>query len=80
MSSFAEVLQRGERAKRNAVLDGCLTNMLVVMIVLVAVGFFLYWRAEQRAAAFERVTGQHVSTWDTLFLELRVEGPTHKDG
>ncbi len=27
------------------------------------------------ACAFERVTGKHVSTWDAMFLDLRVQEP-----
>ena len=28
------------------------------------------------ANAYERVTGKHVSTWDAMFLELRVQEPS----
>lgn len=27
------------------------------------------------ARAYERITGKHVSTWDAMFVELRVQEP-----
>lgn len=32
------------------------------------------------AAAYTRVTGHEVSTWDAMFLQLRVDGAPRKDG
>ena len=35
---------------------------------------FLVFSAHQEAAAYNRITnGPHVTTWEALFLELRVE-------
>lgn len=41
----------------------------------VAIALSLWWGAAWlEARAYERVTGKTVSTWDALFLELRVDG------
>lgn len=34
--------------------------------------------AAAEARAYERVTGEHVSTWDALFLDLRVQAEPRK--
>lgn len=46
---------------------------VVVSLILLAVAFGVF-RARMKADAFERVTGQHVSTWDAMFTDLRVVG------
>lgn len=48
--------------------------MLVVALVLVLLaGWVLASWIEARS--FESVTGKHVSTWDAMFLDLRVQEP-----
>lgn len=37
-------------------------------------------RAYFEAAAYERVTGNRVSTWDAIFLDLRVEENVRQKG
>lgn len=45
--------------------------MLVMLLVFSAVvSTFLAW---QEAAAYNRATGKHVSTWDAIWLDLRVQ-------
>jgi hypothetical protein len=47
----------------------------VGIVLALAIGFAgMWWSASCEAAAYERVTGIKVSTWDALFLELRVDG------
>jgi hypothetical protein len=61
----------GQMAGRMAA--GLLRTVLVVLLVLTSlwVGF-----SHLEARSFERVAGPHVSTWDAMFLELRVQQPT----
>lgn len=47
---------------------GCL-----VAVVLFLVAGWTYASAHFEAAAYERVTGKKVSTWDAIFLDLRVQ-------
>ena len=44
---------------------------------LIVLAMLLGWAAYSsfQARAFERVTGKHVSTWDAMFLDLRVQEP-----
>jgi hypothetical protein len=46
----------------------------VLVVVVLVSGWVIQSHFE--AAAFNRVTGKHVSTWDAMWIELRVqEGP-----
>lgn len=48
---------------------------LSIVIVLAILGLaVLFWvfASSAEAAAFEHVTGKQVSTWDAMFLDLRV--------
>lgn len=51
-------------------------RFLAVLGAIGLVGFVgIVWvGAHFEARAFERVTGKHVSTWEAVWLELRVEG------
>ena len=56
---------------------------LIVGACLVAAGLVLLvslWvlSSGAEARAFERVTGKHVSTWDAMWLDLRVQEQTEK--
>lgn len=48
---------------------GCLFSLLLLF-------FFGPWITKSyfEAAAFNRATGKNVSTWDAMWIELRVEG------
>ena len=54
-----------------------------VLIIGGAIGFMLglWWvAAYMEASTYNRVTGANVSTWDALWIELRVQGgPTHRE-
>jgi hypothetical protein len=46
----------------------------VAMVVLFGGIFSIKWTdAYFEARAYERVTGKHVSTWDAMFIDLRVQ-------
>jgi hypothetical protein len=42
-------------------------------IFLVLMSLFVVWYSHEEAKAYNRVTGANVSTWDAMFLELRVQ-------
>lgn len=49
--------------------------LLVTAVLLILIGAWVGMSAME-AAAFNRITGKHVSTWDAMWVELRVqEGP-----
>lgn len=50
--------------------------MIAVTLLLIVAPLYLRWvlPASLEAAAYNRATGSQVSTWDALWLELRVEG------
>ena len=43
--------------------------------VLAIVGGFVFFHAIMEAAAYRRVTGKDVTTWDAIWLDLRVQEP-----
>lgn len=45
---------------------------MLVFVFLFAVAFRVM-SARFEAAAYERVTGKHVTTWDAIWLDLRVQ-------
>lgn len=49
-------------------------TMLICALVLAVSAIMSYTFAYYEAQAYNRVTGENVSAWDALFLELRVEG------
>lgn len=49
-------------------------GVVIGAALLLAVGVCAVGSAYFEAEAYNRATGQHVSTWDALWLELRVEG------
>ncbi len=49
-----------------------LVVVAVTFILLAVVGGVVH--ARMKANAFERITGQKVSTWDAMFTDLRVVG------
>lgn len=51
--------------------------MLFVTVLCLSLGWYIYSSFE--ATAFNRVTGKSVSTWDAMFLDLRVQEPTKQE-
>lgn len=51
---------------------------LAIMCVLLLLILMGKWVASSRmeAAAFNRITDSHVSTWDAMWVELRIDRPT----
>lgn len=47
---------------------------LSVLAIAAALGF-TWLAAYNEARTFERLTGRHVTTWDALWVELRVQEP-----
>ena len=47
---------------------------LSVPVLLVVGGAIAWFCAAQEAAAYNRLTGGNATTWDALFVELRVDG------
>lgn len=49
-----------------------------VLAIVLAAGACLgasVWAAKMEAEAFNRLTGSNVTTWDAMFVELRVDIP-----
>jgi len=54
-------------------------GMVVVSIILIMVCTSVWvFMSANEAAAFERLTGKKVSTWDAMFIELRIQEPSNK--
>jgi hypothetical protein len=49
---------------------------LLIVGVLLFTGVFTVVKASFKANAYYNVTGKHVSTWDAIWLDLRVQEPT----
>ena len=64
--SFCTIKRRKQRLE--------LACQILVGIGMIGI-FVTGWVAHsaQEAAAFNRVTGKHVSTWDAMFVDLRVQ-------
>lgn len=50
--------------------------VLVVVGIMALIGTFTIVKASFKANAYRNVTGKHVSTWDAIWLDLRVQEPT----
>lgn len=46
-------------------------GVLILIVVIVAVGVLM--QAYNEAATYRRLTGKNVSTWDALWVDLRVQ-------
>lgn len=53
--------------------DEILRIAVFVVMLAVAISFVLF-SAWCEATAYNRVTGANVTTWDALFVELRIDG------
>lgn len=51
--------------------ENLLSCLLGVAMFAAAAGIWV-WQSKLEAEAFNRVTGKNVSTWDAMFLDLRV--------
>lgn len=50
--------------------------MAIVIILFIVFPGICVFSAHMEAKAYNRITGQHVSTWDAMWVELRVQsGP-----
>lgn len=67
------------KTKMSEVGDNILAVLIiaaVIAVVFLALGGQWVIRSYFEASAYRRVTGKHVSTWDAMFLDLRViSGP-----
>lgn len=63
--------------KRAEKQSNILTVLLLVVGVVVALGVWV-GGSYLEARAFNRVTGSHVSTWDAMWCELRVQDAAQK--
>ena len=50
----------------------------VLAVVLICAAVFWVFSSYQEACAYERVTGHSVTTWDAMWIELRVQGGASK--
>jgi len=61
--------------KKPASVAGCLT-FGIFPLALIAMLVFWIFSSAMEAKAYERITGKKVSTWDAMWVELRVQaGP-----
>ena len=50
---------------------------VAIALILIAVSIWLV-RSHMEAEAFSRITGEQISTWDAMWVELRVDRPLIK--
>jgi len=55
-----------------------LTVAVTVVVIGIAIGFWIF-SSSQEAAAYNRLTGSNVSTWDAMWVRLRVQDAPQKD-
>lgn len=54
--------------KDEAIMYGCLLILIILLL-----GGVAYTRAYFEAQAYNRITGKEVTTWDAMFLDLRIQ-------
>ncbi len=56
---------------------GSRSGCSVVLAIFMFLGMPCYWyfSASMEAKAFNRITGNNVSTWDAMWVELRIPAP-----
>ncbi len=55
--------------------DLIITVSVVIAVIVIALSFWIFTSAME-ANAYNRATGSNVSTWDAMWIELRVQaGP-----
>lgn len=51
-----------------------IAGMIAAFVLIVAIAVAIDWvSAAAEAAAYNRVTGKHVTTWDAVWLDLRIQ-------
>lgn len=53
---------------------------IILALSIVFIAILSYVSASMEAAAYNRITGENVSTWDAMFVELRVDSSPKKKG
>jgi hypothetical protein len=53
-------------------------KIAAVMLIVAGVSLLGFWviHSHFEARAFNHLTGKHVSTWDAMWVELRVQEPS----
>lgn len=51
----------------------------VIAAFFVLLGCFFVFAAHKEAETYNRLTGAHVTTWDAMWVELRVQEGTRRD-
>lgn len=59
---------------KNEILDVVIPVLGCCLLLVFLVGGPYVVKSYFEAKAYERVTGKHVTTWDAMFLQLRIEG------
>lgn len=67
-------LQSRHEAGMSAGTHLALMFLCTVVIAMIVLAFTVY-SAKQEAETYNRLTGANVSTWDALWVELRVDSP-----
>lgn len=60
---------QGEEVREEAALAA-----LVVFVVALLIGGWVF-QSSMEAHTYQRLTGKHVTTWDAMWVELRVQEP-----
>jgi hypothetical protein len=69
MSSYPSASERLKEKDSNS---GCL-NLLIYLVFALAALSLIFIQAYQESEAFNRMTGNHTTWFDALFVELRVQ-------
>ena len=56
--------------------SGCSTTVGLWTLVIAIIVLFLWLQASQEASTYNRLTGANVTTWDALWIDLRVQDNT----
>lgn len=59
-------------------LASCLTYVFMLAVIFGALGLWQWFSAANESATYNRLTGAHTTTWDALWVELRVQEGTQK--
>ncbi len=49
--------------------------LLIILVLSILIGIWVF-RSKMKSNAFNNVTGKNVSTWDAMWIELRVQEPS----
>ena len=62
------------KSKMSDALTFAAYTLAVIAIICVPLGCWIV-RSHFEAESFNRITGKDISTWDAMFIELRVQEP-----